>query len=394
MQRLFDSLTQQLGTAWKPTVLRPRRGHAYRCRCGRPVFFRNSLCLACHTELGFDPERGTLLPLVPGPFVSTWMEAAAATNGASADVPLYTRCANYDSAAGCNWLLPLAAPAAGRSPQLLCRACRLNRMIPNQAEEAGREAWAKIELAKRRLVAQLLALGLPVASKLSEDPQRGIAFDFLADQPGARVMTGHGGGIITLNIEEADDAVRERNRAELHEPYRTLLGHLRHEVGHYYWDRLVDGTPWLESFRTLFGDERASYSEALRRNYEQGPPHDWVDHYISGYASSHPWEDWAETWSHYLHITDTLETALGFGLDASDVELESEPFGADALETAFDPEATKFLAFISAWVELSALLNELSRSMGQPDLCPFVLSRTVVRKLHFVHRVVRGQGAG
>ena len=388
MQPRFDSLAQQLGTDWKPVERKARRGHVYRCRCERPVFFRNCLCLGCNTALGYDPERGELLALEPGPVDGVWLAAASA---ALASAPtLYRRCANYASAAACNWLLDIREPGAATAPPAFCRCCRLNRVIPNQSDETGRVAWSRIEEAKRRLVAQLIALGLPVASKLSEDPQRGLMFEFLRCLPGEpRVMTGHASGLITLNIEEADDAVRERNRAALHEPYRTLLGHLRHEVGHYYWDRLVDGTEWLEPWRALFGDERASYSEALQRNYSEGPPPDWPQRHISGYASSHPWEDWAETWAQYLHIADALETALGFGLAASDVDLDAEPFGIDALDSALDPDGMVFLGFVNAWVELSALLNELSRSMGQPDLYPFVLSRTVVRKLHFVHRVVR-----
>jgi hypothetical protein len=393
MQPLFDSLSRQLGTDWKPVERKARRGHVYRCRCGRPVFFRNCLCLGCNTALGYDPERGELLALEPGPVEGVWL-AAPVAHAVSEPPTLYRRCANYDNAAACNWLLDIRAPDLPDAPQTLCRCCRLNRMIPNQSDETGRVAWSRVEQAKRRLVAQLIGLGLPVASKLGEDPQRGLMFEFLACEPGGpRVLTGHASGLITLNIEEADDAVRERNRAALHEPYRTLLGHLRHEVGHYYWDRLVDGTPWLAPWRALFGDERASYSEALQRNYREGPPPDWPQRYISGYASSHPWEDWAETWAQYLHIADALETALGFGLEASDVDLDAEPFGIDALDTALDPDGVAFLGFVNAWVELSALLNELSRSMGQPDLYPFVLSRTVVRKLHFVHRVVRAPTA-
>jgi hypothetical protein len=224
-----------------------------------------------------------------------------------------------------------------------------------------------------------------------EDVERGLAFDFLRPMPEQPTITGHSSGIVTLNIEEADDATRERIRTQLHEPYRTLLGHLRHEVGHYYWDRLVAGTPWLEPFRALFGDERADYGEALKRHYEQGPPPDWAQRHVSAYAASHPWEDWAETWAHYLHMVDTVETGMSFGLDAEDLEVDTEPFGLDVLEQAStDAQDTDFLAFVNAWVEITALLNEMSRSMGQHDFYPFVLSRPAVRKLHFVHRVVIG----
>ena len=150
-------------------------------------------------------------------------------------------------------------------------------------------------------------------------------------------------GLITINVEEADDAKREQIRHAMREPYRTLLGHFRHEVGHYYWDRLIWDSKWLEPFRQLFGDERASYAEALKRNYEQGPPADWALSYISSYATMHPWEDWAETWAHYMHVVDSLATAMGFGLDAEDIEGDIEPFGPDALYAPDDPNATRFL---------------------------------------------------
>jgi hypothetical protein len=299
------------------------------------------------------------------------------------DGPRYNNCSNL-APAGCNWLLPADDPAG------LCVACRLNRTIPDLSIEENRVAWRAVEGAKRRLVSQLLALGLPVASRVAgaggEDVERGLMFDFVRSVPGQHVLTGHADGVVTLNIAEADDAFRERNRTALREPYRTLLGHLRHEVGHYYWDRLVAGSAWHWPFRDLFGDEQADYAAALQRNYEQGPPPDWAQRHVSGYASTHPWEDWAETWAHYLHMVDTLDTALSFGFHARNLEVDIEPFAPSALEHE-DPD---FLHFLNTWIELTALLNEMSRSMGQPFFYPFVLSAPAVRKLHFVHRVVTG----
>ena len=172
--------------------------------------------------------------------------------------------------------------------------------------------------------------------------------------------------------------------------YRTLLGHFRHEVGHYYWDRLVRDGPWLEPFRALFGDERTDYAEALKRNYEQGPPADWADRHISAYAATHPWEDWAETWAHYLHVVDSLGTALGFGLDAADLESDIKPFTRDNLYAPDHPGAARFLELLNGWIEMTMVLNELARSLGQHDFYPFVMSRPVVAKLHFVHLVVEG----
>ncbi len=343
MDDLFTALSRRLGQFWKPrrTPVTPR---AYRCQCGRPVFFRNSLCLACGTPLGYDTRAAQLLPLAesaePGLWQAIGAPAEAVDGAGAAERPrLYRRCLNFDSPAGCNWLL------AGDEAPGLCKACRLNRTIPDLGFEDNRMLWQRIEVAKRRLVSSLLALGLPVRSKVGEDPEHGLAFDFLRSLPGGPVvMTGHAQGIITLNIEEADDAQREHIRTQMREPYRTLLGHLRHEVGHYYWDRLIAGTPWHEPYREVFGDEREDYAAALRHHYEMGPAPDWALRHVSAYASTHPWEDWAETWAHYLHMVDTLDTAMSFGLEADDVEIEYEPFAADVLFRPEDPGAGDFLS--------------------------------------------------
>ncbi len=321
------------------------------------------------------PDQARVASLEAGPQPGTWRTADGEE--------VYKFCSNRETPAGCNWLLA----ADDSNPR--CIACRLNRTIPNLDDADNARYWGLIEAAKRRLVSQLLALGLPVKSKVDEDSERGLMFDFLRSPPeGPRVLTGHASGLITLNAEEADDAKREKIKQELREPYRTLVGHFRHEVGHYYWDRLVWDTKWLEAFRELFGDERASYAEALKRNYEQGPPADWRDRYISSYASTHPWEDWAETWAHYLHVVDSLGTALGFGLDAADLEGRIQPFGRDDLYAPGDPDADRFLSLLNAWIEMTMVLNELARSMGQPDFYPFVMSKPVVAKLQFIQLVV------
>ena len=347
----------------------------YHCQCGRPIFFRNSQCLACGSPLGYEPELGKLGALQPGPAPDTW-RLAGSRGG------LYLRCANLESAAGCNWLVKVD-PRSNDASQL-CLCCRLNRTIPDLSVPQNGVLWGRIETAKRRVVSELLSLRLPVKS-LTEDPERGLAFDLLQSPPGGpRVMTGHADGIITLNIEEADDATRERVREQMGEPYRTLVGHLRHETGHYYWDRLIAGTSWLPGFRELFGDETADYAEALRRHHEQGPPADWPAKFVSAYASSHPWEDWAETWAHYLHMVDTLATAQSFRLDKSASLFEFDRFTPDALYQPQHAEAAAFLEFLNDWVGLTAALNELARSMGQPDTYPFVLPKAAVAKLQFV----------
>ena len=368
-------------------VQAPTTARSYNCRCGRPVFFRNSECLGCHTQLGYEPSRGLVLPLEPVGKTGTWRPV-----GASRRSPKYFRCANLASASACNWLVDATDPNRGNPAQ--CRCCRLTRMLPDLSVAENALFWQRIALAQRRLVSTLIGLRLPVKSRTVEDPGRGLAFDLLRAPPGGPpIMTGHADGVITLDIEEADDATRETRRASLREPYRTLLGHLRHECGHYYWQRLVDGSPWHEAFRTVFGDERQDYSAALKRHYENGPPADWSRGHVSAYASCHPWEDWAETWAHYLHMVDVLDTARSFGLDGENVELNYERFGADVLAGSGDPRPETFLSLLTGWMELTGVLNELSRSMGVPDFYPFVLSAPAVRKLHFVHRVVGAAAA-
>jgi hypothetical protein len=364
----------ELNVDRKPVVQR-----RYQCRCGRPVFFRNSVCLACRTPLGYEPSLSRVCALDPLDG-DTW--------GLSGWLPLktYRRCANLESPAACNWLLE-----AGE-PQELCQCCRLNRTIPDLTIQQNADDWNKIEIAKRRLVSSLIALGLPVRSRVTEDPEQGIAFDFLRSLPGGpRVITGHENGIITLNIEEADDATREWNRKNLNEPYRTLLGHLRHEVGHYYWDRLIAGTSRYRAFQEIFGDETQDYASALQRHYSEGPPLDWRDRYVSAYASAHPWEDWAETWAHYLHIGDTWDTALSFGMDVN-AGMEFDGFTAASLAAPDQAGAGSFLQFLNSWTQLTAVLNELSRAMGLADFYPFVLSQRAVAKLHFVHMAVVNPG--
>jgi hypothetical protein len=376
MQDTLQSLADQLEAQRADTRARARRlSRSYPCRCGAVLFFRNTRCLQCQSELGYLPDEGRVAPLDAGPRPDTW------TTPGRADV--LKCCANRKLAAGCNWML------YADNPSDHCIACRLNRTIPNLDDPDNARYWAAIEIAKRRLVSQLIALGLPVRSKLADDPEHGLMFDFLrAPAGGPQVMTGHASGLITINVEEADDAQRERIRHAMREPYRTLLGHFRHEVGHYYWDRLVWNTKWLEPFRALFGDERASYADALKRNYEQGPPADWALSYISAYATMHPWEDWAETWAHYLHVVDSLTTALGFGLDGEAIEAGIVPFSKDALYAPDDPNATRFLELFNGWLEMVVVLNELARSMGQPDFYPFVMSKPALAKLQFVQMVV------
>ena len=195
-------------------------------------------------------------------------------------------------------------------------------------------------------------------------------------------MTGHDNGLITINLAEADDSERERMRRQMGEPYRTLLGHFRHEIAHYYWDRLVRDAPGIEAFRQLFGDEREDYGAALQRHYANGPPPDWQERFVTTYASTHPWEDWAETWAHYFHMVDTLETASAFGMRVRPRVTK----GAD-LSTAidFDPHSAALDRIVDSWLPLTFAVNSINRSMGIADLYPFVLAPPVIVKLSFIH---------
>ncbi|BBP52230.1 MULTISPECIES: zinc-binding metallopeptidase family protein [Pseudomonas] len=378
MYRFFEQLSSRIAAPFVGD--RSRNSKVWPCRCGQSLFFRNSQCLACLAALGYQPEQSRLTSLQPGEQAGTW------TLDADPQAGLFRRCANLDTAAACNWLLP------DNGRDTLCIACSLNRTIPDLSIPENPERWRKVETAKRRLVAQLITFGLPVIPK-TVDENIGLAFDFIGVDPdGTPPTTGHASGLITLDIKEADDAHREYVRQQMREPYRTLLGHFRHEVGHYYWDRLVANSHWLEAFRELFGDERASYADALEQHYQQGAPLDWQTRYVSAYATMHPWEDWAETWAHYLHMMDAVDTALGFGMSAREMDFDYQPFPPETLYDAEHAGGAAFLSFVNAWIELAGMLNELSRSMGQPDFYPFVVPAAVITKLHFIHLVIQEEG--
>lgn len=348
----------------------------FRCSaCQTPAYFDNTACTACGTALGFAPEAMAMGAID---------EAGTARVQTQGDERRYGRCANYRHEGVCNWLV------AQEDGADFCLACRLNRTIPDLSVPGNRVLWERLENEKRRLVYSLLRLQLPISFR-SEDPN-GLAFDFLADpEPGFterdKVMTGHAAGLITINIAEADPAVRARMREKMDEPYRTILGHFRHESGHYYWDRLIAGTPWLDRFRSVFGDERADYGEAIAQNYAAGPPDNWQAHHVSAYAASHPWEDWAETWSHYLHMLDTLETAWQFGFRTNPRAANTEMLQS---EPDVDPyQAADFDNLVGQWLPFTVALNALSRAMGQDLAYPFALATEVLEKLAFVHAVVR-----
>jgi hypothetical protein len=348
--------------------------------CDQPVFFENFRCVSCEHALAYIPELADLKSLEPAG-ENLWKCAAGKDKDRT-----YRLCDNYTKQNVCNWAIP------SDDTHTLCEACRLTHVIPDLDVPSNLTAWYKLEVAKRRLVYSLLSLQLPVTNKI-EDEEHGLSFEFLADrppepdskEPPKPVLTGHADGVIVINIAEADDAEREKRRQQMHEPYRTLLGHFRHEVGHYYWDRLIRDTEWLEPFREKFGDESADYGEALKAHYKNGAPADWQANFVSTYATSHPWEDWAETWAHYLHMVDTLETAAACG-----VSLRPKRKTDPTIKVVPDPKRVKWKPFeevIDAWFPLTYVLNNLNRGLGQGDAYPFVLSTPVIEKLRFIHSV-------
>ena len=349
----------------------------FRCdHCSHVLYFENTVCEQCGHVLGYWHATNMLVSLEPQAdhFIAPALPGQA-----------FVYCTNARHGA-CNWLVEYEP---GGDP--FCRACRHNAVIPPMSDTINLDRWRVIERAKKRLFYSLLQLHLPLATR-NEDPVHGLSFEFLSDDATRTpVMTGHENGIITLALKEADDAAREYRRTQMKEPYRTLLGHFRHEVGHYYWDLLIENRPSLEEFRALFGDDREDYSTALQRHYDQGAPPDWQTTHISAYATSHPWEDWAETWAHYLHIVDTTEMAAAFGVrlnprvDVSGelrTRMDFDPYHPASMEELFDH-----------WVPLASLINNLNRAVGQHDAYPFVLTPQVVAKLDFIQKVVREAGA-
>jgi hypothetical protein len=338
----------------------------FHCQCGAPLFFDNSVCLTCGRELGFLPDALEMVALERA-------ESDAGSGSADYLTPYgsYRKCQHYVNEGVCNWMLPSSSEAE------LCQACELNNVIPDLSKPENNALWLEVEKAKRRLIYSLNRLHLPVVSK-SKDPVAGLSFDIKADEGNNRVLTGHNDGLITLNLGEADAAAREKIRLAMKERYRTLLGHFRHEIGHYYWDVLVRDTPALGPCRALFGDDQLDYAEALKHHYSTPPAPNYASTFISHYAASHAWEDFAETFAHYLHMVDTLETAEQFG------------FAGKHLDEA----SRDFEGLMEEWYKLTVALNSLNRSMGLPDAYPFAIAPAVKEKLGFVHRLIQDAQLG
>jgi len=349
----------------------------YKCDvCGELIYFENSICLNCSSELGYIPgiDRMSSLELQNN---HTYKALTPSAGGS-----LYKKCSNYSIENICNWMLP----ADENEDQ--CISCRLNLHLPDLSVFENRIYWHRLEIAKRRLIYSLLRLGLPIRSK-QIDPEAGLGFAFLRDdlrvnkKETQKILTGHSHGLITINLAEANDEIREKTRLNMNERYRTLLGHFRHEIGHYYWSLLIENNQdLLFEFRNIFGDENLSYNKSLKQYYKEGPAANWQYSYVSAYATSHPWEDWAESWAHFLHMHESLETAKSWGMSVS-LRGEQETNVVD-----LNIKASSFDEMRHQWVYLSIALNSLNRSMGLPDVYPFVLSEPVFEKMKFVHNVI------
>lgn len=332
--------------------------------CGHPLFFESYKCENCGHLSGYrDIDRKML--------TFNYMGSSMISDRERIE---YKYCRNNEHGV-CNWLLEKS------DPHEFCSACQLNRTIPNLLDQKNFPKWKNLEIAKHRLIYQLQKIGLDLPSKINNND--GLCFDFIAKQNNHKIMTGHANGVITILLREADSVIREQTRMQLLEPYRTLIGHLRHEVGHYFWERLVfNNQDVLMAFRTIFGNEQANYSEALKSHYQHGAPENWQRSFISKYAASHPWEDWAETWAHYLHIMDMMETAHFFGLKVNPTDILINM----TTEATFDPYGiTDFETIVRACVPLSFAVNSINRAMGIPDVYPFVISEGVVQKMTFIH---------
>jgi hypothetical protein len=334
----------------------------FRCdHCAAIVPFAASECGRCGVALGYVPDdrrlrelsavESTATFLVPGHEAAMW------------------RCLN--AAWGCNWMLP----AGGDS--VWCRSCELTRGRPDVDRQDSIEAWMTAEAAKRRLVHELDALALPMEPRSDEAPD-GLAFD-LVHVPGETGVTGHRDGIVTLDLAEADDRHREAVRRQFDEPFRTVIGHLRHEIGHHYWNRLVGQTDHLAHFRRLFGDERVDYGNALDAHYATLDGGWDEQRFVTSYAAAHPLEDWAESFAHYLHIVDATDTAAAHDL------LPGTRVAFDLDEPCPSPEFAEILAM---WQPIADAVNDIAASLGVPAVYPFAPTGIVADKLAFVHHQV------
>ena len=373
---------------------------AFKCSCETQpkLFFESTTCETCGRLVGFSDTQDQILafdPVPDSPFFTS----------ASQPGRHYRQCANYAEHRVCNGMIEVELSLPAEQQPQLCFACHFNQTIPDLSVPAHLPLWRKLETAKRRTLFTLKELKLPLPDR-EQSPETGLCFHFLADKTAAdhfrsllpdqkQVFTGHDQGEITINLAEADEVARTDMKNSMGEQYRTLLGHFRHEIGHYFWDQIVSpNADRVAAFKKVFGDPELDYQAALDRHYKEGPPTNWRENYISAYATMHPWEDWAETWAHYLHMLDTLETAQSFGLQIKPSERPPQAPAMDSLklpqQVRYYDRQTSIDAILATWIRFSVILNALNHSMGLPDAYPFVLYPTIRDKIKFVHDCVHG----
>ena len=341
--------------------------------CQQQLFFYKSVCDHCMSPIGYVASEKELCAFKKQS-ADQWIPVSKSYQHAS-----YKPCHNYTHYQVCNWMIP------SNEDEDFCESCQLTHVIPDLENSENLIYWFRLEEAKRRFLYMAQRMNMMPRPKKSEDDPFGLRFDFLLPEDDQPVLIGHANGVITLNAIEADVVYRETTRVNMGENYRTLLGHFRHESGHYYFALMQHLHPELiEEFRHYFGDERQNYSEALQTYYNDGAPINWQENYISAYATAHPWEDWAETWAHYLHMMETLETAyyagirvIGNGGYLASMDFKECPIGGQDVEH-----------ILANWVTLTFNLNALNRCMGLEDAYPFKLTEAVKDKLRFIHRHV------
>lgn len=333
------------------------------CHCGHEVNFHDHFCKACGRDLAYDPQIGTLWS---GELRDTNQFFAHTKN--KQDNLLFQTCEHRHHDVGCNWLLVKG------DDHCQCIACHTTRVIPDQSHDKNANRWFRLERAKRQLFQTLIDVKLIQADRPVDFTD--LQFDFLEDKRSnpnldlEHVLSGHCDGLITINAAEADEGFLHTMKEQMQELYRSLLGHFRHEIGHYFWAKFFKTERQKQQFREVFGDERQDYAEALQAYYDANNQSHWRSRYITPYASSHPHEDWAETWAHYLHIVDTLQTAQSFGL------------------SVYDPQEHNFDHWFNEWRRVSQVMNSLNQSMGLAEPYPFRLSEMVIGKLRFIDETI------
>ncbi len=324
----------------------------YHCRCGGTLFFHSMKCVACGATTAVCPRCSSVTSLTHR------SGGASVCDHCGANLRL---CNNRIRYAACNrgvW-----QPADGN----LCRYCALNRVIPDLSVAENLEKWKRMERAKHRVLHDVDRLGLPlITDRTGPGPRLAFRFPAAIGEP---AITGHANGLITINIDEADSAHRERTRVKFAEPHRTLVGHFRHELGHYFWEVCVKPN-CLDAFRETFGDERnPNYQDAKRRYYEAPARSDWQANHVSRYATMHPWEDFAETFNAYLDMNAIVATATHFN------------------RLRVEVDQSDFEQLFTTYTEVGIVANELNRDMGLLDLVPEVFTTPVRQKLEFVHNL-------